>query len=290
MTLRIVIRDDDTSYFTESHALELVYQPLWQRHLPVCLSIIPAHFSDKPFDYFGRGLEHDPNIPYEYRGSSRHYVILDNEHLCEQLQVRVSNGLVEPVLHGFSHKFHEFALEDRRQLMNLLNAGSAILGLLFPASPPTTFVAPYDYLSAVATELLLQSGYNICTPLSTLKNNGILTHKFEGDILSVRATDGQFSALSYGAQLVLTSDNYFFNDLDSPDECLRNANNALEQALSTNSPFFICTNHYWQFSDPTSSNSSLLLKTWYRFLEELLATPEVEIVTFSDLIAQLCEN
>ena len=56
--MKVALRDDDTSYFTEPDALEAVYHDVWDR-MPVCLAVVPhaAGFADKaiPEKYWHAG-------------------------------------------------------------------------------------------------------------------------------------------------------------------------------------------------------------------------------------------
>ena len=38
--MKVALRDDDTSYFTEPEKLDAVYHDVWDR-LPVCLAVVP---------------------------------------------------------------------------------------------------------------------------------------------------------------------------------------------------------------------------------------------------------
>lgn len=285
MTINFVIRDDDTSYLTSPGELEELYRPIWEHGAPVCLSVIPAHFTDVKVEYYGQSLDYDPNIPISYRGIRKHHLLIDNETLCGYLQALVKSKSVEIELHGFSHKHIEFGTEDISVLRKQLDAGASILNLVFPA--PSTFVAPYDFLSSKAIRIVMESGYNLCTSLGTLKEIGILNLGDSNDHVKLIENTPPFGLLKYSDQLIFTSDQYFFNDLDDPDECLRNASETLNSALKANTHIFICTNHYWQFFRHGKGNGYRLLDKWFQFMETIFATPEIEISSFSNLPTKL---
>lgn len=284
----MVVRDDDTSCLTSRLELETVYAPLWEKGLPVCLSVIPAHYSDIKLEYYEQKFDYDPNITPIYQGIPQHHFILDNSELSTYLDALVRQGVVEVVLHGFSHKYHEFAIEDPNKLETFLDAGSSMLRLALPEVTATTFIAPYDYLSAKATEIVLGKGYDLCTSFRTLKSNGSFIGIGEKNRLDLVVGDRLCSLLRSGNQLVYTSDQYFFNDTNSPDDCLKKASEALNQAIKTASPFIICANHYWEFSRHHQGLGAILLGKWHQFMSEVLATPEVCIVRFSDLKSKFC--
>ena len=98
----IIIRDDDTSYFTAPQRLETVYGRLWDAGIPVCLAVIPQVYGDTRV-YWTDGNPHDPGIPPAYRGTGKTYSILDNPELCAFLNQKIAAGLVEVCLHGNTH-------------------------------------------------------------------------------------------------------------------------------------------------------------------------------------------
>jgi len=279
----MVIRDDDTSCLTSRLELETLYAPLWEKGLPVCLSVIPAHYSDIKLEYYEQKFDYDPNITPIYQGIAQHHFILDNSELSTYLDALVRQGVVEVVLHGFSHKYHEFAIEDSNKLQALLDGGCSMLRLALPEAGTSTFIPPYDYLSAQATQIVLGKSYDLCTSMLTLKSNGSFIGIGENNKVELVVGNSLCSLLRSGNQFVYTSDQYFFNDTDSPDNCLKNASKALDQALNTASPFIICANHYWEFSRHHQAMGATLLSKWHQFVSEVLATPEVQIVRFSDL-------
>ena len=69
--MKVALRDDDTSYFTEPGRLEAVYHDVWDR-LPVCLAVVPhaMGFADKA-------------IPEQYWQSDRAFPLEENPALVE---------------------------------------------------------------------------------------------------------------------------------------------------------------------------------------------------------------
>jgi hypothetical protein len=101
---KVIVRDDDISFFTSPDLLERVYGRLWSRHKPVCLSVIPAQNSNVRIDY-RPGKPFDPSIPPGYRGQDHDHTILNNRELCAYLNEKARQGLVEICLHGYSHSY-----------------------------------------------------------------------------------------------------------------------------------------------------------------------------------------
>ena len=98
--MKVALRDDDTSYFTEPGRLEAVYHDVWDR-IPVGLAVIPqaAGFADKA-------------IPEKYWDAGRAFPLDENAPLVESLRTLVKDGRVTISQHGYTHEDypdgHEF--------------------------------------------------------------------------------------------------------------------------------------------------------------------------------------
>ena len=154
---KIIIRDDDTSYFTSPQRLEAIYGRLWAAGLPVCLAVIPNIYADTRV-YWTAGNPHDPAIPPAQRGQDQHFSLLGNAELCQYLNEKAAAGLVEICLHGYAHIFYEFTTHDRGRIWDMLDAGLEILARALPAAAIKTFIAPYDRLSPAAFTALIERG------------------------------------------------------------------------------------------------------------------------------------
>lgn len=156
--MQMIIRDDDTSFFTTPARLEQLYTPLWELSLPVCLCVIPAHYGNtiiptaEPFV--------DPNIAPQYRGQDKYFPITDNPEICAFLREKVEKGLVEICLHGYSHDWMEFKSDDRALLDKKLSEGRAILQQAVPKAALHTFVAPYGGVTDIAVQAIFDAGYH----------------------------------------------------------------------------------------------------------------------------------
>jgi hypothetical protein len=78
--MKVALRDDDTSYFTEPGRLESVYHDVWDR-IPVGLAVIPqaAGFADKA-------------IPEKYWDADRAFPLEENPALVESLRKLVKDA------------------------------------------------------------------------------------------------------------------------------------------------------------------------------------------------------
>lgn len=283
--LHIVIRDDDVSYFSCPALLTEVYGPLWAAGLPVCLSIIPAHNSASVVPSLDGKIMYDPNIPVTFRGVPRHHLILDNLPLCDSITEKLGQGLVEVVLHGFSHTTHDFYTADRSHVRDVLLCGLSLMHLAFGPECVNTFVAPYDYLSIEAVEEVLAVGLNLCTKRSTLEINGILSPSFLGCGLVQSSTpSGSHLCFRGTANFVVTVDEYCF-DIEGSHDWHKRAMRLVESALLEGDHFLIMVNHHWQFG--CGSKGSRMLNAWNDFVLWLLEMPQIQVVSFRHLFKSI---
>lgn len=259
---RAIVRDDDTSFFSSPQLLERIYGRLWDAGYPVCLAVIPAqqgnvrvlHREDQRFD---------PSIPPQYRGADQSHLLIDNPELCAYLNEKARAGLVEIMLHGYAHSYHEFKSDDVDAIRRKLVGGKTLLQQAFPDAKIRTFIAPYDTLSKTALELVLEHGFNLCTHSDNLKPFPPLARM---DSYQARRLPGGLA--------MFTCDEYLFTDKATPQTCL---NNALQRHDSEE--LLILANHYWTFYNDWAGELPAMHRHWDAFLDVLLA--EREIVTFS---------
>src|SRR5689334_7914149 len=155
--MQLIFRDDDTSFFTSPAMLEAIYEPLWERNIPVCLAVIPAHYANSIING-----EVDPNVAPQYRGQDQEFQVSDNHEICFFLNNLVDQGLVEICLHGYNHNYPEFQTDDEAVIRQKLTDGQRILEATFPKADIKTFLIPYDAISATALQLIVDAGYNTC--------------------------------------------------------------------------------------------------------------------------------
>lgn len=258
----LIIRDDDISFFTTPDLLERVYGRVWAAGIPVCFAVVPAPRGDtRVLHRPGQPL--DPSIPPQYRERAERHPLTDNPELCAFLAAKIRQGLVEVSVHGYDHRYHEFASNDLLNISERLLAGHAILRAALPDAPLLSFIAPYDELSHAALNLLLGQGYTICTATRNL--NG--------------TPHAHLPALSHRrlatAQWLYTADDYYFHRHDPAQTCLDHARVDLQ-----NHDFLIITNHYWTFFRDWSGETNDLFDAWQTFLDDLLMRDDLRYTTF----------
>jgi len=88
----ILIRDDDTNFFTKGNMLESIYSNAWNNQFKVSLSVIPY-----------QKTINDVCVPPDFRNSPEHHSIENNEELCTFLKEKIRHNKIEIVQHGVTH-------------------------------------------------------------------------------------------------------------------------------------------------------------------------------------------
>ncbi len=88
------IRDDDTSYWTQTEQLQKLYLDSIEKGLKVSLAVVP-----KSVETIERG-----NRKFLYQNNNCHY-IYENKKLVEFLKYYIKKGQVEIMLHGYDHSY-----------------------------------------------------------------------------------------------------------------------------------------------------------------------------------------
>ncbi|VFJ13463.1 hypothetical protein [Candidatus Nitrosocosmicus franklandus] len=88
----ILIRDDDTNFFTKSSMLESIYSQAWNSQFKVGLSVIPY-----------QKTINDVCVPPDVRNCQKHSSIENNEELCRFLKEKIKCNKIEIIQHGVTH-------------------------------------------------------------------------------------------------------------------------------------------------------------------------------------------
>ena len=263
---KIIVRDDDTSYFTAPGRLEAIYGRMWAAGLPVCLAVIPKIYGDIRV-YWSDGNPHDPALHPSFRGRDECFSILGNPELCAFLDEKAAAGLAEICLHGCTHEFYEFISHDRELIRRKLDEGMSILQRAFPSASIGTFIAPYDRMSPIALEELIARGFHICTMSLNLAPAPALPQ-----------ISGHAAAAINERQRLYVCDEYLFTHQRAAEESLLRARSALKENALT-----IISNHYWMFYHPwRDSPDAGRLSAWNDLLDDVLDKDEFEITGFAD--------
>lgn len=148
--MKVALRDDDTSYFTDPARLDAVYHDVWDR-LPVALAVVPhaAGFPDKA-------------IPESYWQAERAFPLEENAPLVGQLRALVAAGRVTIAQHGYTHEDfpdgYEFQAAPDIELR--LATGQAYLEHVL-ATRIRLFVPPHNALSKRGLAAVSGAGLNL---------------------------------------------------------------------------------------------------------------------------------
>ena len=133
--LPILIRDDDTNFFTRPDMLETIHSKAWDKGFKISLSIVP----------FQIGAE-DVCVPPGVRYTGLLYPVANNDELVKFLGEKIQSQSVELLQHGFSHSIldfrGEFGINISEHETNLQSARRALMQAF--GVNPRFFIPPYD--------------------------------------------------------------------------------------------------------------------------------------------------
>lgn len=92
---KLVIRDDDLSYWTKPEDIDKVYKSLFDKKIKISFATIP--FS---VEMFNAG-----NFNTFYQDENSSMPIGKNKETVEYIREKIDDGLVEIMLHGFNHLY-----------------------------------------------------------------------------------------------------------------------------------------------------------------------------------------
>src|SRR5918996_2177262 len=92
----ILIRDDDTNYFTKPSMLESIYSMAWEKGLKISFGVIPLQMATNNI-----------SVPPKMRTKNVLFPVMDNIALVEYVKDKLQNGRAEVLQHGLSHYVDE---------------------------------------------------------------------------------------------------------------------------------------------------------------------------------------
>lgn len=263
--MKVALRDDDTSYFTDPAALDAVYHDVWDR-LPVCLAVVPhaMGFADKA-------------IPERYWQSDRAYPLEENAAIVARLKELTAAGRVTIAQHGFTHEDfpdgYEFQAAPDIELR--LARGQSYLEQLI-GTKIRIFVPPHNALSKRGLDAVSAAGLNLLgsflsfrpsmrsweprTPLNWWRVRGYRssTQRSKTDRMIYPHVLRYRRHAEFGCHSLI------------PGTTVEELVNGFEEARRAGGHFCLAT-HYWEV-DATLKDVLL------RFLDHAARTPGVEFV------------
>ncbi|MFA5776872.1 MAG: DUF2334 domain-containing protein [Parcubacteria group bacterium] len=149
--MKLMLRDDDLSYFTKVSQIEFAYGDIWDR-IPINFAVIP-----------NVGLVSGA-IPMQLcmENKNENYPIAMNKELVYFLKTKIKEGKVKIYQHGLTHKNYDGKFEMERRDLGILARelaeGKKLLEKAFNIEIDT-IVAPHDRFSREAISAAEKVGY-----------------------------------------------------------------------------------------------------------------------------------
>ena len=263
--MKVALRDDDTSYFTEPDRLDAVYRDVWDR-IPVCLAVVPhaMGFADKA-------------IPEQYWQSHSAFPLEDNPALVARLKALIGTGRITIAQHGFTHEDfpegHEF--QAAPDVGSRLARGQAYLEQLLDTKI-RIFVPPHNALSKRGLQAVGSAGLNLLGSFLSFRPSmrpweprtlgnwwrvrgyRTATHRVKADRMIYPHVLRYRHHAEFGCHSLI------------PGTTLEELVSGFEEARRVGGHFCIAT-HYWEVDET-------LKDVLLRFLDHAAATPGVEFV------------
>jgi len=268
--MKVALRDDDTSYFTEPARLEAVYHDIWYR-IPVGLAVVPqaAGFFDKA-------------VPEKYWDAGRAFPLEENPALVKALREHVKAGRVTIAQHGFTHEDfpdgHEF--QAAPDIESRLARGQAYLeGVL--DTRIRVFVPPHNALSKRGLAAVGSAGLNLLGSFLSFRPSlrpwDLHTPANWWRVKQYREKTGRTKSdrMVFPHVLRYRKHAEFGCHGLIPGTTFEELQRAFDEARAANGHFCLAT-HYWEV-DPT------LKQVLVRFLDYAAGFPEVKFVAIERL-------
>lgn len=268
--MKVALRDDDTSYFTDHDRLEAVYHDVWDR-IPVGLAVIPqaAGFADKA-------------IPEKYWDADRAFPLEENAKLVAALRALVKDGRVTITQHGYTHEDypdgHEF--QAAPDLEGRLARGQAALESVLDTRI-RVFVPPHNALSKRGLKAIDAAGLNLLGSFLSFRPSmrpwDVHTPTNWWRIKQYRDRSGRSKAdrLVYPHVLRYRNHGEFGCHGLIPNTTFDELQRSFDEARAAGGHFCLAT-HYWEVD-------ATLKQVLLRFLDYAASHPDVRFVAVEQL-------
>lgn len=92
----LIIRDDDLSFWTNPNEIDFLYKPLFDKRIKISFAAIPCAVKS-----FNLG-----NFKSFYQDDNSQTPIFENKDIVEYIRDKIKEGLVEIMLHGYTHLYN----------------------------------------------------------------------------------------------------------------------------------------------------------------------------------------
>lgn len=233
--MKIAIRDDDTSFFTNPNELKKAHEFLGD--FPISLSVVPFsvkdHTENKPYG----------NICEDY---PRYNALDRNKELVEFLKLEMENKRYEILLHGINHEYKyngdewipEMLFKDENQLYDEIEQSKSYLNSTL-GTDISIFVAPSNMINRKGIRAIERQNLNF---------SGIIRHRDRDFSIQYlknyikRWSYRAFTGLQYGGVLKYPKHKEL---IAYPVSSIENMMKEYEYCKKYNNPFVLYT-HYWE--------------------------------------------
>jgi Uncharacterized protein conserved in bacteria (DUF2334) len=145
----VLIRDDDTNFFTRPNMLESIYSIAWEKGLKTSFAVVPMQIGTNNI-----------SVPPENRTSESVFPISDNKKLTQYLTPKIRDGTVEILQHGLYHFIDKKGHWEFGQNLNKkrdIERGRNLLKRAFETDPKF-FVPPGEVITKSNVQTVIDSG------------------------------------------------------------------------------------------------------------------------------------
>jgi len=273
----VVIKDDDTCFFTPVNILEALYGEILEKHV-VNLSVIPNVYSSIKLDeneiYYKKDkLKYDPLISPEYSGSDRYYNVNDNPELIDFL----NRKNVDVLQHGYAHEkinsMPEFSIRDREFVYKRAVEGKNILNKCVKRGI-SFFVPPWNIVSKefISGSQLQYKGIITAGILPVYNNLNIFIPYYVNKL---------FKRRYYMYKNILLIDTYDLIQKYMDVSLIPGKFNS----ILNNNDIVIIQNHYWIFMNNWKKDDNMI-EQWKSLYSKILDN-NVRIISYNELFDML---
>ena len=145
----VLIRDDDTNFFTRPDMLESIYSIAWEKGLKTSFAVVPMQIGTNNI-----------SVPPENRMSESLFPITDNKKLTNYITPKIRDGVVEVLQHGLYHFIDKQGYWEFGQNFNKkqdIELGKNLLNQAFETDPKF-FVPPGEDITKSNVQTVIDSG------------------------------------------------------------------------------------------------------------------------------------
>ena len=288
----ILVRDDDTNFFTKPSMLESIYSRAWENGLKISFGVIPLQ----------RGTN-NISVPPDMRTRSEPFPITDNIVLVEYIKDKLQNGRAEVLQHGLSHyvdKDGHWEFGKKLDTAKYINRGRNILVEAFE-TVPKFFVPPGEQITRYNFEKLVESGLiPICrrTSFDTFLANPIIP-KYIKHVATKYVTDkykdtykNEKTVIQSLKPVIITIKNNFVSwtvpihssGISSPESLFDFTNKLIHTCSESRSPICIINHyHFFYYDWNTSISRTELFRCWSQLVKVIKSLEFGWFTTFAEL-------